>query len=70
MQNPYSVSGDSDATRCSAAWRLREWIVLALLIGLATHGGMEILKDFGVVVWYEGGWHFWFEEQLRQWIHE
>lgn len=70
MQNPYSPIGDSDSSRCSAAWRLREWLALVLLVGLAIHGLVTILEDTGVVVYYDDEQHFWFEESLRRWIHE
>jgi hypothetical protein len=69
MQNPYSPIGDSDSSRCSAAWRLREFLALMVLIVLAVHGAVTILEDTGVIVRYDGGQHFWFEEQLREWIH-
>jgi len=70
MQNPYSPIGDSDSSRCSAAWGLREWLALVVLIGLAVHGAVTIAENTGVIVWYDGGQHFWFEEQVRRWIHE
>lgn len=69
MQNPYEPTRDFDAFNCSAAWGVREWIIMAVLIGLASHGMVDILEDTGVIVWYDGGQHFWFEEDLRRWIH-
>ncbi len=42
---------------------------MAVLVGLAVHGMVDILEDMGFIVWYEGGQHFWFEERLRRWIH-
>lgn len=70
MQNPYEPIRDFDASHCSAAWGVREWIIMAVLVGLAAHGGVTILEDTGVIVWYDGGQHFWFEEELRRWINE
>lgn len=69
MENPYKPNRDFDASHCSAAWCLRDWIIIAVLIGLATHGAVDILEDHGVIMWYGGVQHFWFEEDLRRWIH-
>lgn len=69
MQNPYEPTRDFDASHCSAAWGVREWMIMAVLVGLAVHGMVDILEDTGVIVWCGGEQHFWFEEEVRRWIH-
>lgn len=50
------------------SWRFREWFFLALGLVLASHGLVSILEGCGVIVWYGGKPHFWFEEAVRAWI--
>ena len=69
MQNPCEPTRDFDASHCSAAWGVRELMIIAVLVGLAVHGMVDILEDSGVIVWYGGEQHFWFEEEVRRWIH-
>jgi hypothetical protein len=69
MQNPYTPIGNDDLSHCPNSWRFREWLAWVVLIGLAVHGIVDVLEDIGVIVWYDGEQHFWFEERLRRWIH-
>jgi hypothetical protein len=69
MQNPYEPTRDFDASHYSAAWGVREWIIMVVLVGLAVHGMVGILEDYGAIVWHGGEQHFWFEEDLKRWIH-
>jgi len=49
--------------------RLQEWLAIALLIGLASHGAVKILETCGVIVWHEGSYYLWFESQLKKLMH-
>ncbi len=70
MDNPYSTDTEFTLPIREQSWRLREWIMLAVLVGLAAHGMADILEDAGYIVWHDGEQHFWFEEDLKRWIHE
>jgi len=57
------------SSHCYAVFGFREWVILAVLVGLAAHGGVTIMEDTGVLVWRFGEYQFWFEEDVRRWIH-
>ena len=69
LHNPYEPPRDLDSSHCSAVWGFREWIIMAVLFGLAVYGGVTILKDTGVIVWHGSEPQFWFNERLRRLIH-
>lgn len=60
---------ESQSFDWSKAFLFPDWLVLVLLVGLATHGLVTILEGCGIIVWYDGAQHFWFEDDVRRWIH-
>ena len=70
--SPYTTpkSTDCDSCRCSAAFGAYEFCVFLLVAVFSIYGLCRLMDDTGITVWYEdGSSHFWFEEDLRGWIH-
>ncbi len=46
------------------------FLIVLVIIGLATYGLMRLMRDTGIVFHdVAGEAHFWFEPKLREWIH-
>ena len=60
QKQPIEHSGSSD---CSSAF------VFCLVVALAIYGLCQLMDDTGIVVHRNGEAQFWFEEDLRSWIH-
>ncbi len=69
-QNPYETTHDFDAARFSAGFNLYDLFLYVLFVALASYGLCRLLEDYGVIAWHDGGSHFWFEPELKKWIHE
>ncbi len=72
MKNTTTDIEFSDSRHCSAAFRTaRTWAAALFLFGMSSYGACRLCDDLGITVRYaDGSAHFWFEMDLRRWIHE
>jgi hypothetical protein len=70
MSEQVDGSDDEDygGRKCNC-WGVYELIVMLVFVFLSSYGLTKILEGCGMVVWYDGAQHFWFEEDVRRWIH-
>jgi len=56
--------------RSADARTIVTWVIAWSLVGLSSFGLCCLLEETGVIVWYvDGSSHFWFESELKRWIH-
>lgn len=66
MSNPYS-SRQKETKETPIEMGVSDYMLLIIVIFLMTYGLTSLLEDYKFI---DRKWeHFWFEEDLRRWIH-
>lgn len=63
MTKPKDDSRDLDAINCSSS------LVVCFVVAFAIYGLCRLMDDAGIVVHRNDEAQFWFEDDLRSWIH-
>ncbi len=66
------ISGPVDAVvnRPAGQDGVKQLALAVILIAICSYGLCRVLEVAGMIVWYaDGSSHFWFEQELRAWIH-
>lgn len=71
MENPYrSASTEPFNNPKNEKFRIIDFIILFILVLFSSYGCSRFLEDVGVVVTKNDRAEFWFEDDLRRWIHK
>lgn len=70
--NPYAVIEPVTVPPPVRTWwdHFCTYVALAIVIWLACYGAIRLGEDIGLVVFRNGEAQFWFEGDLRRWIHK
>lgn len=68
--NPYSSNYNPEPIRCSNPPGVYELLCFVILCIFSIYGLCSFMEDTGIIIWYDGGSHFWFEPFLRDLIHK